>query len=138
SGTPWAFVGGAGVAGNGSGFTSGNPPAPEGTQVAFLQQGGTFAQTVSLAAGTYAVSFQAAQRGNYQASAQTFRVLVDGAAVGTFRPAGTGYAVYATAAFTVAAGAHTVTFQGLNPDGGDNTAFVDAVPVAPPPPPGLR
>src|SRR5207249_1487162 len=31
TGTPWTFTGGAGVAGNGSGFTSGNPDAPEGT-----------------------------------------------------------------------------------------------------------
>src|SRR5262249_376212 len=37
SGSPWTFAGGAGVAGNGSGFTVGNPDAPEGTQVAFLQ-----------------------------------------------------------------------------------------------------
>src|SRR5262249_26207386 len=34
TGSPWTFIGGAGVAGNGSGFTSGNPNAPSGTQVA--------------------------------------------------------------------------------------------------------
>ena len=37
------------------------------------------------------VSFQAAQRANYQASQQDFRVLVDGVVVGTFTPSGTGY-----------------------------------------------
>ena len=32
-------------------------------------------------------------------------------------------------AFTVAAGAHTITFQGVDTAGGDNTAFVDDVSV---------
>src|SRR5207248_3259853 len=35
AGTPWTYAGAAGVAGNSSGFTTGNPPAPEGVQVAF-------------------------------------------------------------------------------------------------------
>src|SRR5439155_10286873 len=35
------IVGGAGITGNNSGFTSGNPSAPEGGQVAFLQGGPT-------------------------------------------------------------------------------------------------
>ena len=126
-GTPWTFTGGAGVAGNGSGFTAGNPNAPEGTQVGFLQQTGSFSQAVTgLAAGTYQLSFSAAQRANFQASRQDFRVLVDGVAVGTFTPSGTGYSSL-TATFTVAAGSHTITFQGLDSAGGDNTAFIDNV-----------
>jgi RHS repeat-associated protein len=56
-------------------------------------------------------------------------VQIDGGVVGTFTPAGTAYTSYATAAFTVAAGAHTLTFFGLNPLGGDNTAFLDQVQV---------
>jgi hypothetical protein len=129
AGTAWAFSGSAGVAGNGSGFTAGNPNAPEGTQVAFLQGTGSFSQSVSLAAGTDALTFAAAQRGNWQASSQTFRVLVDGSTVGTFTPAGTAYQTFTTAAFTVAAGSHPITFVGLNPNGGDNTAFIDNVQV---------
>ena len=43
-GTPWFYSGGAGVASNGSGFTAGNPNAPEGTQVGFLQTTGSFSQ----------------------------------------------------------------------------------------------
>jgi hypothetical protein len=128
AGGPWAFVGGAGIAGNGSGFTAGNPNAPEGAQVAFLQRTGSFSQTVTnLAAGSYVLTFQAAQRGNFQAARQDFRVLVDGAVVGSFTPSGTGYAGFTTAVFTVAAGAHTITFQGLDSAGGDNTAFIDDV-----------
>src|SRR6185436_6156614 len=57
AGSAWAFVGEAGVSGNGSGFTSGNPAAPQGGQVAFVQRVGTLSQAVTLAAGTYAVSF---------------------------------------------------------------------------------
>ena len=37
TGASWVFTGGAGISGNNSPFTSGNPPAPEGVQVAFLQ-----------------------------------------------------------------------------------------------------
>jgi hypothetical protein len=127
AGTPWAFVGSAGISGNGSGFTSGNPDAPEGAQVAFLQGTGSFSQTLNLATGTYRLSFQAAQRGNFQASAQTFQVLVDGLVVGTITPAGTAYSTLTTGNFTVAAGAHTIQFVGLNPNGGDNTSFIDHV-----------
>jgi glucose/arabinose dehydrogenase len=132
TGTAWTFAGSAGVSAAGSGFTSGNPGAPEGAQVGFLQETGSFSQTVTgWAAGTYAITFDAAQRGNYQASQQDFQVLVDGAVVGTFTPSGTSYQAYSTGAFSVAAGSHTITFQGLDDAGGDNTAFLDAVAVAP-------
>ena len=115
TGSPWTFSGSAGISGNNSGFTSGNPPAPEGSQVAFLQGTGSFSQSVSgWAAGSYVLTFDAAQRGNYQASQQNFKVLVDGTVVGTFTPSGTSYQSYSTAAFTVTAGSHTITFQGLD------------------------
>ena len=39
TGSAWTFAGDAGVTANGSGFTCGNPAAPEGAQVAFLQGG---------------------------------------------------------------------------------------------------
>src|SRR5262249_34672332 len=113
-------------------FTSGNPAAPEGAQVGFLKRVGTISQAVAgWAAGTYVVSFYAAQRGNWQASAEDFEVLVDGQVGGTFTPAGTGYQSYTTAAFAASAGSHTITFQGLDTAGGDNTAFIDAIQVRP-------
>jgi len=84
-------------------------------------------KSVNLAAGTYTLTFAAAQRGNVQASSQTFQVLVDGIAVGTFTPAGTSYSTFVTGNFTVTAGAHTIQFVGLDPNGGDNTAFIDNV-----------
>ena len=127
AGTPWAYAGGAGVAGNGSGFTAGNPDAPEGTQVGFLQGTGSFRQDVpDWAAGTYQISFDAAQRGNYR-----HRAGLPGPGRwqrrGHLHAPGTSYATYTTVAFTVAAGTHTIGFQGLDTAGGDNTAFLDQI-----------
>jgi subtilase family serine protease len=129
SGTPWTFSGLAGVAGNGSAFTSGNPSAPQGTQVAFLQETGSFSQAVTFSAGNYTISFSAAQRQNYQSSQQVIEVLVDGSVLSTITPSGTSYATYTTASFTVTAGSHTIAFVGLNPNGGDNTAFLDQITI---------
>jgi hypothetical protein len=127
TGSAWTFSGTSGISGNNSGFTSGNPAAPQAAQVAFLQRAGSFSQTVSnWAAGSYYLTFDAAQRGN-QASNQNFKVLVDGVVVGSFTPSGASYHSFSTAVFTVPAGSHTITFQGLNSAGGDNTAFIDAV-----------
>jgi hypothetical protein len=133
-GQPWTFTGtvgdGSGVTGNLSAFTSLNPTAPEGEQVAFIQAAGSISQTLTLDAGSYTVSFFAAQRAN-QASTQEIQVLIDGKEVGRITPSGTDYGAYTTGVFTVAAGEHTLLFQGLNPQGGDNTAFIDQVVIAP-------
>lgn len=135
TGDGWDFQGSAGVTGNGSGFTALNPNAPEASQVGFLQAGGSsISQTVSLAAGTYTVGFSAAQRVQWQTTRQDFSVSVDGTSVGTFTPPSDGsYNAYTTASFTVATGTHTVTFTGLDTAGGDNTAFIDNVKLAPAP-----
>src|SRR5262249_23105953 len=99
SGSVWTFTTTAGVSANASSFT-GSVSAPQGNQVAFLQEQGTISQVINLTAGTYAVSFQAAQRAG---SAQKFQVEIDGTVVGTFSPAGTSYNTYRTDGFTVAA-----------------------------------
>ena len=131
TGSPWAFTGGAGVSGNKSGFTSGNPPAPQGVQVAFLQGTGSFTQNVAgWAAGSYVLTFKATQRGNFGVSKQNLEVLIDGKVVGTFTPSSPSYQTYSTVVFTVIAGAHTITFQGLDSAGGDNTAFIDDVSIS--------
>ncbi len=130
TGSAWTFAGTAGISGNGSAFTSGNPAAPQGTQVAFLQDKGSFTQSVAgWSAGTYTISFDASQRDNNGKSVEDFEVLVDGKVVGTFKPTGTSYQTYTTAAFTVTAGAHAIKFLGLDTAGGDNTAFLDDVSI---------
>jgi hypothetical protein len=131
AGATWKFsadtTNGSGIAANGSAFN--NAAAPEGMQVAFIQRAGSITQEVSLAAGTYVLAFQAAQRPNNQ---QTFQVLVNGTVVGTFQPASTTYQAFTTNSFTVTeTGTVTIEFLGTNTNstnnGGDNTAFIDAV-----------
>lgn len=126
--SPWQFAGASGVAVNGSSFTYANPNAPNGVQVAFLQNTGRMTQSVYLDAGAYAVTFLTAQRATAQASSQQVAILVDGVQVGSVTPSSSKYALYQTPSFPVAAaGMHTVQFVGLNPQGGDNTAFLDAI-----------
>ncbi len=127
TGTAWSYYGGAGVAGNGSSFTAGNPNAPQGTQVAFIQETGSISQSVNFAStGSYQISFSAAQRANYGTSNEQVQVLVDGTVVSTITPASTNYSIYTTAAFNVTAGSHTITFAGVDPSGKDYSAFIDA------------
>ena len=130
TGSAWSFSGSAGLAGNGSGFTSGNPNDPQGSQVAFLQKTGTISQVVDFAAaGSYLISVSAAQRGNFGTSNEEVQVLVDGTVVGTITPASTSYATYTTASFNLTAGSHTITFVGVDPTGADYTAFLDQVSI---------
>ena len=143
TGSPWSFTAqtgiegdiGSGIAANGSSFTYLNAPAPEGTQVAFLQDYGSFSQSVAFdwTAGSYQITFKAAQRVpqpiySIQPYQQDFNVLIDGSPVGTFTPSGTSYQTYTTAPFTISTpGPHMITFQGLDTAGGDNTALIDQV-----------
>ncbi|WP_435009937.1 hypothetical protein P12x_001155 [Tundrisphaera lichenicola] len=137
SGTAWAFSAGpsgsgsnACLSGNASPYTSGNPSAPEGVQVAVIQRNGSISQSVSgWSAGRCTISFLAAGRGNY-GGFNDIRVLVDGVSVGTILPTGKTYQRYTTGSFAVTAGAHTITFQGLNSKGGDNSTFLDAISIA--------
>ena len=126
-GSGWQFTGMAGVSSNNSAFTQGNAAAPVGNQVAFIKQTGEMSQVVDMAAGTYNVSFLAAQRKNYQASYESVEIFVDGEEVGTATPSSTTYSSYSTNNFTVTAGPHTIEFLGVDPSGGDNTAFFDDV-----------
>jgi hypothetical protein len=128
TGTYWTWTGTAGVAGNGSAFTSGNLNAPQGTQVGYIQGTGSMTQTIYVPAGTYNVNFKAAYRGN-GGYIQQIAVLVDGNVLDTFIPSTTSYQTYTTPNITLSAGSHTLQFKGLNPLGGDNTGFIDAVAI---------
>jgi len=129
-GLPWQFSGGAGVSRDGSTFTSGNPNAPNGSQVAFINGTGSFDQSVDLAAGSYNLSFEAAQCANSPTQTQAIEVTVDNTQVGLITPLSTSYGLYETSNFTVAAGMHTIAFIGTNPQGGNNTALIDSVAIA--------
>lgn len=151
TGASWVFTGLAGISGNESGFTYGNSDAPEGTQVAFVQQHSWFSQKITrLAAGRYSFTFLAAQRGEgnsnvpvygFPSDLQNVQVTLDGTVLGTFTPAGRTYSRYTTNTVAVSAGTHTLTFTGLNTAyladpvrsdkkyayAYDNTAFIDDV-----------
>jgi hypothetical protein len=148
----WTFDQNSGIAGNGSTLTALNGPAPEGTQVAFLQNQGAVSQTVKdLQAGTYTLSFEAAQRQNGQTiDQQTIAILVDGKPVtgGNITPSGANYTAYSVPFAVTAAGQHVITIEGTG--GANAMAFIDAVsltvklpsalassPAGPPPTPAL-
>ena len=127
TGGTWVFDT-AGVTSNGSGFTYQNSNAPDGAQVAFVQYGGTARQTLSLAAGTYSLTMQGAQRGGdyYATSTQVVRVSVDGTPVGDYTPPRGAYGTSPAYTFSVTAGSHTVQLAGVG-TGSDYTAFIDNV-----------
>ncbi len=115
---------------NGSGVTTGNANAPQGTQVAFLMNKGSMSYSVYLDADTYNLSFLAAQRAKFQSQSQGIEVLVDGAQIGLITPSNTTYTLYETSNFTVAAGVHTIQFLGMSPSTADSTALIDQVAIA--------
>jgi len=135
SGAAWAFSGtgasGSGIVANGSGFN--NPNAPEGSQAAFLQQYGSFAQTIAgFTPGTsYTINYSAAQRGTVQNGGESWNVVIDGTVIKSNAPGGTSYTAQ-TATFTATAGFHTIAFVGTNLNGGDNTVFIDNLSFNPP------
>lgn len=129
SGGVWTFSS-AGLSGNASAFTSGNPAAPQGGQVAFLQQKGSFAQPLAgfVPGAIYTVTFAAAQRANLAQAGQTWDVTVNGIVIGSFAPpAGATTYVDYTASFTATHTTNTLAFVGTNLRGGDNTVFIDHV-----------
>jgi hypothetical protein len=100
TGTPWTFSANAGYSENNTAFTSLNPSAPEGSQVLFLQGLGSVSQSVALDAGTYTLSFYAAQR-NRDPQIQQLQILIGGNPVGTFQPSTGGAYEYFETTFTL-------------------------------------
>lgn len=143
--SPWSFTGDAGISANGSGLTSGNPNAPNGKQVAFIQGNASISQEVTLDAGVYDLSALASQRLIYSASNannENISVWIDGTEVGIIAPATpvqvnnsstytVSYNTYETSNFTVTAGSHLVTLQGMSAANSTNTAFLDEVAITP-------
>jgi hypothetical protein len=128
TGSPWTFTGASGIAANGSGF--GAATAPEGTQVGILQrETAVISQTVTFpTTGTYAVTFKAAQRG-FNSSSQVIVLTIDGLPGQQVQPVGTSFQTYYAMLPTLEAGNHTFQILGLNPYGGDQTVFIDAVSI---------
>jgi hypothetical protein len=134
TGGSWTFSAqsgnsGSGVAGNGSAF--GNPDAPMGTQVAFVQTHGIVKRTLTgfTPGQTYTVTYAAAQR---PGNSQSWDVKIDNNVIQSNSPGGGAFATY-TATFTATATSHTLSFVGTDLAGGDNTVFIDNVSIISPP-----
>lgn len=133
SGGSWTFAGtspaGSGVAANGSAFTSANPAAPDGAQVAFLQSTGSISQTLGgfIPGMAYRVTFSVAHRNrSLQTTNQSFDVRIDGVTKANFSPAltATNY-VDRSFLFTATSATHMLAFVGLRAV--DTTVFLDNV-----------
>lgn len=127
----WTFSARAGIQHNDSVF---NPafPAPEGERTAYLKTdsglNSRIDQTVIFPAGTYAITFHAANRADF-GGLQEFDVFVDDQLIGHAAPDDSGeYEFHQTDSFTVATGQHTISFVATTFEG-DNTGFVDDVKV---------
>ncbi|TMH34375.1 MAG: PKD domain-containing protein [Betaproteobacteria bacterium] len=124
-GIGWTFGVGTGIEGNGSAWLAAT--APDGTQAAFIQGTGLMMQTVNLNAGSYMLSFEAAQRPCCSSSyLQPIRVTVDGADVGArVRPPSTDFTGFSVSFEILTSGPHTIGFTGTEPN--DKSTFIDAV-----------
>ena len=141
AGGSWTFTAqsganGSGITANGSAFNSGNPSAPQGGQVAFLQGNASISETLMglIAGAIYQITFSAAQRNNIygQQKGQTWQLQLDGTVIGTYAPPETAQSYGDYSAFFTAstASSHTLAFVGTDTNGGDNTVFIDNVRLA--------
>jgi len=90
----WNFSSQSGISGNNSGFTNGNPGAPIGSQVAFVQMKGTISRELAglIPGSSYQLDLYAAQRAGY--SAQELSLSIGSLNLGTITPSGTSYQSY--------------------------------------------
>jgi len=125
TGVGWTFSANSGIEHNGSAFNAAT--APEGSQAAFVQRTGSISQSVNLGAGSYVLSFKAAQRACCSTPyAQPVRVTVDGAQIGSLvSPSSTSFAAFSIAFTLSSTGQHVLAFAGT--DSADKTSFIDAI-----------
>ena len=131
-GTSWTFTN-ASLAANGNGFFSGVAAAPDGRQVAVLQNNNSrISQTMTLTT-TSVLTFRAVQgRQGLLPPNQTLGVFVDGVLKGTIVPQASTFGTYSVA-LTSTAGAHLVEIRGTGLPLlilGPPTALVDNVALA--------
>jgi hypothetical protein len=140
SGATWTFLNNAGIINApGAGFFG--PPAPDGSQYAFLQSAtnpGAFSQTITFTlSGTYRLSYFVAGRSNNGEGAAgdlSYQVLFDSLVIGSDTTTTSQPFTLHSFDFVASSGIHTVTFEAM-PDGADNTAFFDLVSIQPVPEP---
>lgn len=131
--SPWTFDVQSGISADDSAFTIENPDASDGTHVAFLQTTGAMSATHTFpTAGNWRIRFLAAQRKvSGIANRQMIRIRIGTTTVFEEEPVGTRYRLYTSRVLrtTGTSTSATVTFEGINPQGGDHTAFIDRIEV---------
>ena len=129
NGSPWQFSGLSGITANGSAITSGSANAPSGTQAAFIMNGSSMTYNVYLDADTYSLS-SVRPAPKAQSQNQQIEILQStiSRSVGSCPPAPVRRLPAPN--FTVGAGMHTITFQGVNPPSGQSTVLIDNVSIA--------
>jgi hypothetical protein len=122
TGIGWTFSTSSGIQHNNSAW--GASPTPDGVQTAFIQNIGTITQTITLDAGSYTLSFQAARRGG---QIQPIKVTVDGTQIGSLvSPANASFSPFSIPFSVATTGAHVLRFVGTD-GSGDRSTFIDAV-----------
>lgn len=129
AGANWAFSSSAGITRNVSGFQNGNVLAPEGSQIALIQQVGTVSQTLSGFDPGKLYQLTVSQRAR---SGQTndLQIRMDGQLIGAGRTNNMAFSDYSTPLFSVASAGPVLEFAATNPAGGDKTTFFDNVRIA--------
>jgi hypothetical protein len=133
NGADWTFTSFSGEAANDSLFGVSNAT---GNQAAFVQGDGYMLQDISgFSQTTYTLHFLAEGR-PANAGSNPLAITLDaspilfGGAITITPPSGFAFVSYTSDPFTVTAGIHTLTFQGLNVDqsaGNDKSSFIDEV-----------
>lgn len=125
----WDWTGQAGIAANGSGL--GNPGAPRGTHVAFVQDNGIAQVKANRNAGLWRVRLQAAQRITAAGpDQQRLRISMDGVEVAEIQPTAT-FQSYTTRPIHFATtGPLLIRIEGLSASGAQ-MACIDAVQLEP-------
>ena len=100
-------------------------PAPDGQWVAIIKQGGGMATTFGVASpGRYRMVFHAAGRSGY--GPHRFDILIDGQVISQVRTTHPLFRRYAYVLPDLAAGTHTLAFQGVD-ENSDRTSLVDDI-----------
>jgi hypothetical protein len=138
TGSGWGIAENGGFGTNGQNNDTGSlQNSPNGVQAGLLQHGSYIEQTISgiTPGSSYSVSFFAEGR-NFASGANPLQVSLGGSLL-TFGvlgntitpPVGTTFTAYTSDPITLAASSNVLEFTGLNPGGGDQTSFIDAVSV---------
>jgi len=128
AGATWIFEGGSGTLGIMKyGCAYAPPVMPDGIQCAAIQDGGDLYQDINFDAGTYVLTFSAAQRGGNAGGNLPVTVSVDGTTISTLTSTSSAnFSTLTTTSFTVTSGSHRIMLS-IPAVSGSGTVFIDNV-----------